>query len=101
MSNLGVEYFSELGRTDNWALITLWGLRSSYKKQNLSLVYLVDTKKSPIQFQKKSFWFDQNLHMIKNTLNNFVVGLSYLGRLEAPHYVSYPFKDLTNSFLQD
>jgi len=80
---------------------SLLGIRASYKKQNLNLVLLGGyQKKSNTISEGKVFGFDSEFTVYENstTFNNLVVGLSYLGRLEAPHYVSYPFNDLTNSF---
>ena len=80
---------------------SLWGIRASYKKQNLRFVLLGGyQKKANIISEGKVFGFDSEftLHEDKNTFNSLLVGLTYLGRLESPHYVSYPFDDLTNSF---
>ena len=80
---------------------SLWGIRTSYKKQNLKFVLLGGyQKKANTISEGKVFGFDSEftLYEDKNTFNSLLVGLSYLGRLEAPHYVSYPFDDLTNSF---
>ena len=80
---------------------SLWGIRSSYNKDNLSFVLLgVIKKKANTISEGKVFGFDSEFVVYddKNSFRNLILGLSYLGRLEAPHYVSYPFEDLTNSF---
>ena len=80
---------------------SLWGLRSSYKKQNLRLVLLGGLqKKANTISEGKVFGFDSEFTVYdkKDSYSNLLVGLSYLGRLETPHYISYPFDDLTNSF---
>tara|TARA_B100000575_G_C23108032_1_gene639715 strand:- start:151 stop:1794 length:1644 start_codon:yes stop_codon:yes gene_type:complete len=80
---------------------SLWGIRSSYNKENLNLVLLGGyQKKANTISEGKVFGFDSEftLYDDKTSFSNLIVGLSYLGRLEAPHYISYPFEDLTNSF---
>ena len=80
---------------------SLWGIRSSYNKDNLSFVLLGGyQKKANTISEGKVFGFDSEFVVYddKNSFRNLILGLSYLGRLEAPHYVSYPFEDLTNSF---
>ena len=58
------------------------------------------SKKANTISEGKVFGFDSEFTVYdkKDSYSNLLVGLSYLGRLEAPHYVSYPFEDLTNSF---
>ena len=80
---------------------SLWGIRSSYNKGNLSFVLLGGyQKKANTISEGKVFGFDSEFvaYDDKNSFRNLILGLSYLGRLEAPHYISYPFEDLTNSF---
>ena len=80
---------------------SLWGIRSSYNKGNLSFVLLGGyQKKANTISEGKVFGFDSEFVVYddKNSFRNLILGLSYLGRLEAPHYISYPFEDLTNSF---
>jgi len=80
---------------------SLWGIRSSFNKDNLSLVLLGGyQKKANTISEGKVFGFDSELIVYddENSFRNLIIGLSYLGRLEAPHYISYPFEDLTNSF---
>ena len=57
-------------------------------------------KKANTIAEGKVFGFDSEFTVYnkKDSYSNLLVGLSYLGRLEAPHYVSYSFEDLTNSF---
>ena len=80
---------------------SLWGIRSSYNKDNLSFVLLGGyQKKANTISEGKVFGFDSEFvaYDDKNSFRNLILGLSYIGRLEAPHYISYPFEDLTNSF---
>ena len=80
---------------------SLWGIRSSYNKDNLSFVLLGGyQKKANTISEGKVFGFDSEFiaYDDKNSFRNLILGLSYLGRIEAPHYISYPFEDLTNSF---
>ena len=80
---------------------SLWGIRSSYNKGNLSFVLLGGyQKKANTISEGKVFGFDSEFVVYddKNSFRNLIIGLSYLGRLETPHYISYPFEDLTNSF---
>ena len=80
---------------------SIWGLRTSFNSDNFNLKLLGGWQKKGIGVSSgKIVGLDSSITLLDSDAKyqNLIVGLSYVGRFEMPHYVSYDFNDLTNLF---
>ena len=80
---------------------SIWGFRTSFDTDNVSLKLLGGWQKKGIGISSgKIAGLDSNITLLNSDTKyqNLILGLSYVGRFEMPHYVSYDFNDLTNLF---
>ena len=80
---------------------SIWGFRTSFDTDNVSLKLLGGWQKKGIGISSgKIAGLDSSITLINSDTKyqNLILGLSYVGRFEMPHYISYDFNDLTNLF---
>ena len=80
---------------------SIWGLSTSFDSKNFNVKLLGGWQKKGIEISNgKVVGIDSNIKLLNNDnkYQNLVLGLSYVGRFENPHYISYDFNDLTNLF---
>ena len=80
---------------------SIWGLSTSFDSKNFNVKLLGGWQKKGIEISNgKVVGIDSNIKLMNNDnkYQNLVLGLSYVGRFENPHYISYDFNDLTNLF---
>ena len=80
---------------------SIWGFRTSFNSYNFNIKLLGGWQKKGIGISSgKVVGLDSSITLLDSDTKyqNLIVGLSYVGRFEMPHYVSYDFNDLTNLF---
>ena len=80
---------------------SIWGLSTSFDSKNFNVKLLGGWQKKGIEISNgKVVGIDSNIKLLNNDnkYQNLVLGLSYVGRFENPHYIIYDFNDLTNLF---
>ena len=80
---------------------SIWGVRTSFNSYNFNIKLLGGWQKKGIGISSgKIIGIDSSITLFDSDTKyqNLIIGLSYVGRFEMPHYVSYDFNDLTNLF---
>ena len=80
---------------------SIWGFRTSFNSESFNLKLLGGWQKKGVGISSgKVVGIDSNVTLLNSDTEyqNLILGLSYVGRFEMPHYVSYDFNDLTNLF---
>ena len=80
---------------------SIWGFRTSFDTDNFKLKLLGGWQKKGIGISSgKVVGLDSSVTLLNSDAKyqNLILGLSYVGRFEMPHYISYDFNDLTNLF---